>query len=215
VLAYTFLARGSISYPSGFAWPQPSGEAPGRWVAGGVDVPADVVRGCLTDQLPYWLDAELWEIELDGQVVEEGHGLVGERGRLRRNEPSWNDETAWSFVEACAFRVRDRAAALLESSGRPDEARELTSCLELTELERCGNAIAAAGDDDAARLAGFAADVAHYARESAEGALAAGVSAYIAAHALAGGEKTAAGYDDRFGVERAWQAAWLRERLGL
>jgi hypothetical protein len=32
---------------------------------------------------------------------------------------------------------------------------------------------------------------------------------------LAGGDKGAPGYQDRFEAERGWQAAWLRERLFL
>jgi hypothetical protein len=215
MLAHAFLADGSVSYPSGFAWPRPAAGKPGAWVTAGVDAAPDVVRGCRSDQLPYWLDAELWEIELDGQIAEDGHALLGERGRLRARQHGWTDEAAWDFVEACAFRVRDRAAGLLESSGRAGEARELGDCADLPALEGCGSAIGRRGQDEASRLAGFAADVGTYARESAQGALAAGVSAYIAAHALAGGDKTAAGYDERFAAERAWQAAWLADRLGL
>jgi hypothetical protein len=57
--------------------------------------------------LPYWLDEELWEVELDAPVARTARQLVGRRGRLvaRIDEwPSARDE----FTAACVDRTRRR-----------------------------------------------------------------------------------------------------------
>ena len=64
-------------------------------------------------------------------------------------------------------------------------------------------------------LDAFAADVVLYAGEARGDTDGAGVAAYIAAHALAGADKLAANYEQRFEEERRWQAEWLKEQLLL
>ncbi|MFN0153153.1 MAG: hypothetical protein ACKVUT_02145 [Gaiella sp.] len=61
----------------------------------------------------------------------------------------------------------------------------------------------------------FASDIVLYARDAGSPVRGAAVAAYIAAHAMAGGDKTAAGYAAAFEGERSWQVEWLRERLRL
>jgi hypothetical protein len=61
----------------------------------------------------------------------------------------------------------------------------------------------------------FADDVVRYASEARSEADGASVGAYVAAHAIAGGDKAAIGYASRFEKERHWQAEWLKERLLL
>lgn len=170
---YGFLGEGAVAFLSGFRWPQPRDGQPGAWVRAGTDAPRDVVRGVPVDQLPWWLDDELWEVELDGSLVSAGRALAGDRARLVRRVDAWTGETAQELVAVCERRVREAAQ---------EE---------------------------------YADDVVLYAEDADRPAAAAAVAAYIAAHALAGGEKGAPGYAAEFERERRWQVEWLKQRLQL
>jgi hypothetical protein len=84
----------------------------------------------------------------------------------------------------------------------------MTSCGRSSSTARCKSPAAAsswpAGHGSSRRSP--AEDAASFARQ--EGAVA--VTAYVAAKAA-----EPAGGDEGYFVERAWQAGWLRERLGL
>jgi hypothetical protein len=104
VLAYKCLRPGRIAPFSGYTWPL------GEWVEGGA--PALCVRGvhaCRTEDLPYWLTQELWEIELEGDVRRERRKLVAERGRLVRRIEGWAPASAARFADACVARADERA----------------------------------------------------------------------------------------------------------
>ena len=196
-------------------WPAPHDGAPGAWIEAGSDAPPDSIRAYPPEELLWCLDDELWEVELEGELRREGHTFVAVRGRLLSRVETWTPDVAAELVEAFAFRVRDAAVEALAESGLASEASDLAGCVSLDALERAGSATADRGSDAAARLAGFAADAARYAREATGPARAAGVAAYVAAHALAGGDKTVASYEARFADERRWQAEWLTRRLRL
>jgi hypothetical protein len=184
---YAFLAEGAFATLSEFSWPTPDGYRAGPWVEAGVEAPRAAIRACTVDDLPWWLDDELWELELDGDVEVQGRCVLARRGRLVRRIEAWDDGVAERFVEACARRVHDAA----------DDARRR-------------------GDESgAAALDGFAEDVVLYAGQAARPAAAAGVGAYVAAHGLAGGDQGVRTYARRFEDERRWQVEWLRERLRL
>jgi len=168
---YGFLGEGAVAFLSGFRWPQPASGEPGGWVRAGTDAPRQVVRGIPVEQLPWWLDDELWEVELEGRLVTEGRAVTGNRARLLRRVDTWTPEAAHDFVAACEQRVREAA------------------------------------------LADYVDDVVRYAEDADRPAAAAAVAAYIAAHALAGGEKSASGYEAGFERERRWQVEWLKRRL--
>ena len=170
---YGFLGKGAVAFLSGFRWPQPVDGEPGRWVRVDMDAPREVVRGVEVEQLPWWLDDELWEVELDGSLVTDGRAVAADRARLLRRVDAWTPETARELVAACEQRVRELA------------------------------------------LADYADDVVLYAEDADRPATAAAVAAYIAAHALAGGDKGAAGYETSFERERRWQVEWLKRRLQL
>jgi hypothetical protein len=170
---YGFLAEGAVATLSGFGWPRPADGEPGEWVRAGEDAPPDVVRAVPLEQLPWWLDDELWEVELDGVTGENGRAVAARRARLVRRIDAWNDVVAAELVLACEERVR--AAALHE----------------------------------------YADDVTLYAADAGRPAAGAGVAAYIAAHALAGGDKEAPEYEEAFERERRWQVGWLTRRLQL
>jgi hypothetical protein len=104
MLVYKFLRSGRIGPFSGFHWPE------GEWVdAGGTELCVRGVHACRSADLPYWITAELWEIELDGAVREEPRKLVAERGRLVRRIEAWDAAAGRRFAEACAERARERA----------------------------------------------------------------------------------------------------------
>jgi hypothetical protein len=170
---YAFLSQNAVAFLSGFSWPQPANGNPGAWVHAGTDAPRAVVRAVPVEQLPWWLDDELWEVEIGGALAEDGRAIAAERARLVRRIEAWTAEVANDLISACEQRVRDA---------------------ELTE---------------------YADDVRLYAADADRPAAAAAVAAYIAAHALAGGDKSAAGYDDGFERERRWQVEWLKRHLQL
>jgi hypothetical protein len=105
MLAYKFLAGDCIGRFSGFRW------EPRSWVEvdGAVDVCRTGIHACRADQLPFWLDDELWTIELKDVV--ELHGvLVARRGRLDARVPAWDGEASREFALSCVERIREWAA---------------------------------------------------------------------------------------------------------
>lgn len=208
--AYVFLGAGGRAFLTGVRWPPPADGAPGAWVE---SAPGADVRGHELRDLPWWLDDELWELELGGEVQPGRRVLIAERGRLVARIAGWGDGTAWELVDACARRVGEHAAEALRAEGRADEAAALVGAVDLELLERRAAELAR-GEGLGARLAGFCADTIAYAH-AADGARAASVAAYIAAHAVAGGDRELPGYERRFELERDWQAEWLRARLSL
>jgi hypothetical protein len=112
VIAYKFLDDGAVGPFTGFRW------TVGEWVdAGGVDPCLEGIHACHVDHLPVWLGRELWEIELDGDVVEQERKLVAPRGRLTRRIDSWNELVADEFGRFCARRTRERVGFLPVLSG--------------------------------------------------------------------------------------------------
>lgn len=67
------------------------------------------VHACTLEYLPEWLERELWQIELDGEVTEAGGVLVAQRGRLAGRVEVWDDQAARDFARACAARVQEHA----------------------------------------------------------------------------------------------------------
>jgi hypothetical protein len=140
--------------------------------------------------------------------------VLSERARLLGRIVEWTDPLAWEFVSACARRVAGRAATALRAEGRRVEAAALEKASDLDELERAATN-AADHPGPSARLAGYVADVCFYARDAGIAARAGCVAAKMSAHALASDVDDERGYADRLANERAWQAAWLADRIGL
>jgi hypothetical protein len=103
VIAYKFLGPGAVGPFTGFRWPV------GEWVdSGGVDPCLEGIHACRVRDLPVWLGRELWEIELDGTLVEQARKLVARRGRLTRRIDTWDPWVAREFGRFCARRIRER-----------------------------------------------------------------------------------------------------------
>ena len=111
MIAYKFLKAGAVGPFTGFRW------RPDVWVEAEEAAPCrDGIHACRTRDLPLWLDSELWEIELDGTIVEAERKLVARRGRLTRRIEPWTPELATEFGRFCARRTR-KAVGLLPSLG--------------------------------------------------------------------------------------------------
>ena len=68
MIAYKFLRDGRVGPFSHVRRPEPDEDAP--WVQStGAGVCLGWVHGCRIDDLPEWFDAELWRVELDGDVA--------------------------------------------------------------------------------------------------------------------------------------------------
>ena len=98
---YKFMREGAVSPFTGVRWSR------GEWVEAGPPVPCrHGVHACRLEHLPYWLNAELWEVELDGEIVETGHKLVAERARLVRRIDRWDRGAFRKLAVSCAAQAR-------------------------------------------------------------------------------------------------------------
>jgi hypothetical protein len=108
MIAYKFLRAAGTSPFTGFAWPVPEGE-PGAWIEAPVQPCRSGIHACRRDDLPLWLGRELYEIELDGEIVEEAAKLVASRARLVRRIDAWDDRLRDEYTRTCAERAHELA----------------------------------------------------------------------------------------------------------
>ena len=206
MIAYKFLARERLGPFSRVVWP-PEGE----WLraTGGDRACTARVHACRIEDLPEWMDHELWRVELDGDVRVDCGKLVADRGRLVERVAAWDADLMAAFAEACALRARDAALTLLPASAARDA---LASCETAEQLAAAATQLGDL-DPDEARAAGYVGDAArHVLGARAEPVTApthAAVSGFIAAHAAAFAEDDVAAVQR----ERTWQADWLSRRL--
>jgi hypothetical protein len=112
VNAYKFLSDGAVSPFAGFRWPI------GEWVdADSADVCRLGIHACRIGDLPFWLGTELWEIELDGDVVAHPRKVVAPRGRLVHRVDAWNSATRQEFGSSVLGRTRTRFGAVAVLGG--------------------------------------------------------------------------------------------------
>jgi hypothetical protein len=127
VRTHKFLAKGALGPLSGFAWPVPTGGAPGAWVeVDGVLTPC--VRGvhvCRPSDLAHWIHDELWEVQADGDPIEGLDCLIVQRARLVRPIEAWGGQGARRFVDACVEHATTEAGpgATGEARGVLEDAR--------------------------------------------------------------------------------------------
>ena len=119
--AYKFLAAGSRGPFSRHAW------TPGDWTEaeGALEPCRNGVHALPVDALAPWLDEELWEIEIDGEVAKEAGLLVGRRGRLVRRVEEWDGQAAGRFARACARHAQEIAEGTDAAQGFADMAASL------------------------------------------------------------------------------------------
>jgi hypothetical protein len=105
-LAYKFTRPGARSPFTGFAWPV------GEWVEaeGEIALCRNGIHACRVEELPRWLNDELWLVEVD-DVEEERDGLLlARRARLLVRIEAWNEETSRELARSCAAVIRELAA---------------------------------------------------------------------------------------------------------
>lgn len=192
--AWKFLAPGAIAPFTGARWPLPRHDGPGDWVEGhGVGVHA-----CSAEDLPYWIDEELWLVELDGAITRLPRQLVATRGRLVRKVDAWPGARE-AFTAGCVVRTRTLVADALRRDGHGAEARRLEAEPDLDRQRDLAAEIAASGPP----VAGYVFDAIR--RQPYPG-----LCSYIAANAAAAidGQR---GYDR----ERTAQVQWFADSLHL
>lgn len=148
MIAWKFLAPGAMGPFSRVTWPTPTGSAPGPWVEAQVHPCASGIHACEASDLPYWLHAELWEVELEDPVVRMGRKVVAPRGRLTRRVDAWDREAMRDFCKDCETRVQEYA---LRSSSAAEYLEDLAGDV--------GDCHTGAGGDDASRAANAAGGV--------------------------------------------------------
>ncbi len=196
MLAWKFFAPGAVAPFTGVAWPLPHGRGAG-WVEARSS-PGAGVHACALEDLPYWIDQELWAVELDGEVRRSRRQLVGARGRLIARVQEWPAVQA-GFTGACIERTKKRVIDALLAAGRTDHATLLATPREPEAQRQVALSIAESGP----AYVGYVADVIRRRPYP-------GTCAYIAANAAAAiGEVR--GHDE----ERAEQVAWFRDRVKL
>jgi len=188
--AYKFLAPGAVSPFTGFRWPRP-----GEWVSGRPDRPDRWVFACRRADLAYWLDRELWLVELDEPVREARHQISAPRGRLVTRVRAWDEELRRAYAAACASRARELALPALPS----ELAARVASLGHLSEV-----AAAVREAPEPSTVGGYLGDVSALAAEDAAAA------SYVACILAASVRGEAA-----FEAERSWQAGWLSRHLEL
>ena len=113
---WKFLRTGGTSPIAAFGWASANGD----WVVAAAIPCRSGVHACRTEDLPYWLDEELWAIELQG--VQAGrHKVVAARGRLTHRVDGWTPAVARELSRACLERTAGHAAQELRNADLDDE----------------------------------------------------------------------------------------------
>ncbi len=211
--AWKFLDERSMGIFSGFTWPKSTVEtAPGPWVESSEVIPCyEGVHACSVEQLAWWMSAQLWEIELDGPVIEKGPKLVAKRGRLIRLVDEW-PAFGTGLAEWAVWRVRDHAVDVLTAVGANDAAAKLTAAGSFDDLL----SVATRSNFDSTSAAGVAieqvtdsiADVANPIFACLDAARAAG-------HNASAVNRSINSYQQAFTHERALQSERIADRLHL
>jgi hypothetical protein len=106
VIAYKFLDQNRVAPFTRIRWPEL-----GEWLESErVELCLSGVHACRVVDLPYWLQTELWKVELEGDVVEGERLIAARRGRLVGQVEAWTDGVAKDFGRSCAKEARRRAA---------------------------------------------------------------------------------------------------------
>ena len=216
--AYKFLDHHHRAPFSGFRWPVPGpGDEAGPWVEAGAVAPCrEGIHGCRPSDLGFWLNEVLWEIELDGDIVEAGTKVVAARGRLRRLIPEWAGGVARQLVESAGVRARDHAVALCRNGSAPTAAVDaLAACTAIDQLSPTAIALyhdLPEGSDEQTAV-GFVIDAVHFL--DARVFQSPFVAACAAGHAASARTGSRSDWEAAVTAERTWQSAWITDRLAL
>jgi len=121
VTLYKVLNEDGTVFHSGQGfWPLPSGKRPGKWLSvEGQIVPChNGLHLCEPAHLVKWLGPAIFEVEVSGEIVNNGDKLVVSRARLVR-KTNWTTTSAASFALDCAERALSRE----KKNGRTPDKR--------------------------------------------------------------------------------------------
>jgi hypothetical protein len=190
MIAFKFLGAGAVAPYTEFRWP-----VGGEWVSAPVERAGVWVHACRPGDLPYWIDEELWRMELEAPLRETRYQIASPRGRLLGRVVGWGPPLAREYAEACGWRARDVALTRL----RPAQREAVAGAADL-------GAIATRAATFGSLPGAYLADAARFAQQGSPAA--ASYVAAVLASSLGGGLGA-------FEAERAWQARWLAAKLGL
>jgi hypothetical protein len=108
VIAYKFLHPDGTSIFTGFSWPIEEG-GPGAWVEAEIDPCRSGIHACRPEHLPLWAGQTLYELELDGDIVEDGMKLIASRARVTRRVEAWEESVRDGYTRMCADRAHELA----------------------------------------------------------------------------------------------------------
>lgn len=212
MIAYKFLRSGAVGPFTGFNWPTPQAGKPGPWVE--ADTPLQLclsgIHACRVEQLPHWIEAELWQVELGQPVHDAGEVLVSMRGRLVRRVARWDATTVRDFETACGWRSRDHAVAALRSRGHTSAASSLAGAASLEEVATRALQVAEEVEGATRHALEYTVDLIQVAGHGNTSLV-----AWIANRAAQAAEVARGDTGTAEADERHWQAAWLAERLDL
>jgi len=209
---YKFLTEDNRGEYSGYDYTPylPKGSEPGEWLPEisieNLKECADGYHACKPVQLLYWINAQLYEVELSGKIIDSDSKSYAQRMRFVRKVETWNEKTAQQFNIWCAEQVIP--SEMIEVARRYTNGEATDAELAAAWVAALAAALAAALD--AALAAARGAELAA-ARGAARGAVRGAARAAAWASALA----AARGADAALVAVRGAQAAKLIEMLGL
>ena len=106
--AYKVLRPDGSGVFTAFRWPLPA-DGPGEWIRSDPDPCRSGIHACTAAQLPLWIGRALFEIELDGEIVDDATKLVAPLGRLVRRIDVWDEQAYDAYTRMCADRAHYRA----------------------------------------------------------------------------------------------------------
>jgi len=98
---------------------------PGKWMPriDGELIPCENgYHICRSQDLVYWLDEAIFEVEVKGKVVEDDNKCVTRKARLLRKLETWSEKTARLFAADCAERVLPNYEVECPDDDRPRKA---------------------------------------------------------------------------------------------
>jgi hypothetical protein len=110
VIAYKFLRQDGTSVFTGFRWPLP-GAGPGPWIEAEVEACRSGIHACRPEHLPLWAGQVLYEVELDGEIVDDRTKVIAGRARLVRRIEAWEEAVRDRYTRKCADRAHELARA--------------------------------------------------------------------------------------------------------
>jgi hypothetical protein len=200
VIAHKFLGPGSVGRFSGHRW------KPGEWVEAALPGEGGGIHACRPQDLSWWIDAELWRIELDGHLRERPTQIEARRGRLLERVQRWDEQARVAFGLNCVFQTRDVSVAALRTLGHPDIADRLAAAGSLPEMLEIASSLQAP--------TGFAGEMFGYAHDAAAAYTVrsnAAEASFMASVATAAARGDASGFDE----ERRRESRWIADQVGI